>query len=892
MHRLCRLVIVSILAAFATPATAWPQQAAIPTPESSLGFAVGADFKLATYDESIAYFQKLAAATNRLKLIDVGKTSTGHSWTLAIISSPENLAKLNRLKEIAQRLAHPTGLTDADARRLAAEGKVFVDISGGLHASEIAGSQHTIQLAYDLLAHPDDPKTKAILDNTVLMLWPSINPDGQNIVVNWYRENVGTPYEVSPLHELYQKYIGHDNNRDAYMLNVVESRVVARTWREWEPQIIYVQHQTAPFPTRIWLPPFAEPIAPRVPALMSRQVNTIGMTIAQALESNGQVGATHMGTGFDAWYPGYIDYMPMLQNINAYWTETALYRYATPHFYTLDDFPRDMRDLRPQSLYPSPWPGGWWRLKDAVDYMRTASMATLDYASKYRDDILYNRYQAGRNAIKRYAAEPPYAYVIPQSQRDPGTAAEMLRRLAFNGVRVSQLDRDVTIEGTMRHRGDWVIPMDQEFSELVRQLFEVQEYPDLREYPEGPPEQPYDAAGWTLPFQMDVNVVEVRSPLTRDARTAIRLVRGKPTDWRASADAPFSTDSIASGIAVPPASISGSGDRLAVDPAQNDAFRLIAQALAGGGAVRATPAGRGQGVRYVVSGVPMSRLEGWARDLSLRAERVSSGGAGVPAARLRIAVFKPWTASMDEGWTEWLLDQHGFRYAVIAPTDVRAGDLGSRFDVIVMASDSPRAITDGFSAGSVPPRYAGGIGDAGERALDAFVRAGGTLVCLNQSANFAIDALNLPVKNVVAGVARKDFFASGSILEVNTDPAHPLMAGMPEHAKVFVDGSPAFTTLEGFEGSAIAKYAAAGSPRLSGYLLGEKYLQGNAAALDVKHGRGRVVLIGFRPQWRGQPFGTFRVVFNAILFGHDAAEGASGTAGFWAAPKPAAAPPR
>src|SRR3954462_2200019 len=296
----------------------------IPTPESVIGFPVGTDLKLIDYDQSISYFQKLAASSNRIKLIDVGKTSSGHPWTLAIISSPENLAKLDHYKQIAQQIAHPGNLTDAQARALAKEGRAFVDISGGLHASEIAGSQHTVKLAYDLLSQADtSAKIKAILDNDILFLWPSINPDGQNIVVHWYREVVGTPYEVSPLHELYQKYIGHDNNRDAYMLNVPESRAVARTWREWEPQIIYVQHQTAPFPTRIWLPPFAEPIAPRVPPLMSRQGNAIGMTIAQQLETNNQPGATHMGTGFDAWYPGYIDYMPMLQNINAFWTETA-----------------------------------------------------------------------------------------------------------------------------------------------------------------------------------------------------------------------------------------------------------------------------------------------------------------------------------------------------------------------------------------------------------------------------------------------------------------------------------------------------------------------------------------------------------------------------------------
>src|SRR4051812_9072193 len=317
-HRSMRRALL-LLAAAAAPALAQPRPA-IPTPESVLGFPVGADFKLIDYDESISYFRRLAAASDRIKLLDVGRTSTDHPWTLAVISSPENLARLDPLRAVAQRLAHPEGLTDDEARRLTREGKAFVDVSGGLHASEIAGSQHAVQLAYDLLSR-DDPATRAILDNDVLFLWPSINPDGQNIVVHWYRENVGTPYEVAPLHEVYQKYIGHDNNRDAYMLNVPESRVIARVWREWEPQIIYVQHQTAPFPTRIWLPPFAEPIANRVPPLMSREVNTIGMTIAQALETKGQPGATHMGTGFDAWYPGYIDYMPMLQNINSFWTE-------------------------------------------------------------------------------------------------------------------------------------------------------------------------------------------------------------------------------------------------------------------------------------------------------------------------------------------------------------------------------------------------------------------------------------------------------------------------------------------------------------------------------------------------------------------------------------------
>jgi hypothetical protein len=850
--------------------------AQVPSPESVFGFKVGADFKLIDYDESIRYFQQLAQKSDRIKLVDVGKTSTGHAWTLAVISSPQNLARLDALTRIAQRLAHPAGLTDSIARQLARDGRAFVDISGGLHASEIAGSQHTIQLAYDLLSRNDE-QTRRILDNDVLFLWPSINPDGQNIVVHWYRENVGTPYEVSPLHELYQKYIGHDNNRDAYMLNVVESRVVARVWREWEPQIIYVQHQTAPFPTRIWLPPFAEPIANRVPPLMSREVNTIGMTIAQALETNGQPGATHMGTGFDAWYPGYIDYMPMLQNIASFWTETALYRYATPHFYTLQDFPADMRDLRPQSLYPSPWAGGWWRLRDAVDYMETASIAVLDYAAKYKDDLLYNRYQAGRNAIAKYTREPPYAYVIPQAQRDAGAAVGLLRRMAFLGVRVSALTRDATIDGTTYPAGTWVIPMDQEFAELVRQLFESQEYPDLREYPEGPPEQPYDAAGWTLPFLTDVRVVEVRSPLAAAARGALRALEGRPADWRAAAHTPLETSPLAAGIVTPPGRVTGSGELLALNPAQTNAFRFIGRAMAEGGAVRF-----GDG-RYVVSGVAAAKANAWAEELALRAERTSAA-AGGPVAR-RVAIYKPWTASMDEGWTEWLLDQYDLEYTTITNADIRAGDLALRFDVILFASESPRGVLEGFAAGTVPPRYEGGIGAMGVRHLDEFARAGGTLVCINQSANFAIGALHLAVKDTVGALRSRDFFASGSILEVTTDPTHPVMAGMPERAKIFVDRSPVFLPLEGFEGSVLARYQAAGSPLVSGYLLGEKHLNGLAAALDVKHGAGRVVLIGFRPQWRGQTVGTFRVVFNSALYGREVAARVKPNPGFWEAPK-------
>ena len=309
------LTVVAGACLLALPA---PIAAQIPTPESVLGYSVGSDFELANYEQSLEYFQRLAAASDRVELREIGRTSFGRPWHLALISSAENLRNAERYREIAHQLAYPTDdLTAADARALAEEGKAIVHIDGGLHATEVAHAQHTIQLAYDLVTGDDDPEIAAILDNVILVLWFSINPDGQTMVSDWYYENLGTPYEVAGTPFLYQKYIGHDNNRDGYMINQIESRVVTRVDRYWEPQIIYNHHQTAPFPARIWIPPFAEPISPNVHPLMWRTVNLIGMAMAQALEERGQKGAVHM-SGFDNWYPGFLDHAKNFHNIASF----------------------------------------------------------------------------------------------------------------------------------------------------------------------------------------------------------------------------------------------------------------------------------------------------------------------------------------------------------------------------------------------------------------------------------------------------------------------------------------------------------------------------------------------------------------------------------------------
>jgi hypothetical protein len=859
---------------------------AVPTPEAVLGFRPGADFELATYEESIDYFERLAASSDRIRLVYTGRTSEGREWALAFISSADNLADLERYRDISDRLAHPSDLTDSEALDLARTGLPIVDISGGLHASEVAGAQHTITLAHELVSS-EDPRVAAIRENVITMLWPSLNPDGQTMVADWYSSNVGTQYETAPMPQLYQKYIGHDNNRDGYMLNMIESRVLARTWQEWDPQIIYVHHQSSPFPTRIWLPPFAEPIATFVPPLMSRTVNTIGMTIAQMLESRGMPGAVHMGTGFDAWYPGYVDYLPMLQNQAAFWTETALHSYATPGFYTLRDFPAGRRDLRPESLYPSPWQGGWWRLADAVDYMQVASVAVLDYAARYGEDLLYNRYQSGRDVIARYGDGPPYAYFIGRDQRDPVAPVELLRRLAFNGVRVYELDADIVQEGIGHAAGTWVIPMDQEFAELARQVLEVQEYPDLREYPQGPPEQPYDAAGWTLGYQMDVDVIAATQPLEAGVREAFSPLEEDPLAWDADVEdaaafdavpgVGFDSHPVARAIRPSTGRLTGSGPALVLDPAQNNSFRALNVAWDAGGRVAFANG------RYVVTGLSGTAVDALVEDLALRAERRASGGIPVP--RPRVALYRPWSPSMDEGWTRWLLENHGFDFTSLRDADVHAGDLRGRYDVVVLPAARPQGLIEGYARGTVPPRYEGGLGVEGVRVLSEFVREGGTLVCMNQTSDLCIDELHLPVENVVRGLARDAFFSSGSILEVRADIGHPVFAGVADRGKIFFDRSPVFSTTEGFEGSVLAAYSENGSPLLSGYLLGEDRLQGMAAAVDVRHGEGRVILLGFRPQWRGQPQGTFKILFNSLLFHGPLAAGSSGTEAFWLKPE-------
>jgi Zinc carboxypeptidase len=847
---------------------------AVPTPESVLGHKPGDDFYLANYNESRDYFHKLAASSNRIKLINVGKTTRGLDWEIAIISSPENLAALDKYKDIERKLADGRGLTPDEAHTLAHQGKAIVHIDGGLHSTEVAGAQQSIVLAYKLVSSQNDPEVDAILNNVILMLWPTLNPDGQNEVVAWYRQNVGTPFEVSPLPDLWQEYVGHDNNRDGYMNNMVESQDVTRAELEWDPVIFYCHHQTAPFPTRIFIPPFVEPISSNIHPLMARWLNALGTNIAVYLDEHGMPGAVNR-VGFDNWYPGFLDFTHIFRNSISFFTETALFRYATPRFYPVDEFPHDQRSLRSEVFYSSPWRGGWWRLRDAVNYMEGASMAVLDTAAKYHEEFLFNRYQAAADNVKKFTNEPPYAYVVPLEQRDLYEAATLVQKMMINGIEVQQATKPFHANGREYATGTWVILMDQPFSPLVKELFDAQHYPDLRETPSSPPKLPYDVTGWTLPMQMGVLVAPVLEPVNATERAALKKVDQ---------------------YAPPAGAFDGTGGTFVLSRRSNASYKALNAILDAGGRVSIatsdteTPDGSESGA-MIVSNIDRDKLKKATADDSLKLKSIAAAPKdAVAIKKARVGLYRSWVANIDEGWTRWILENYGFAPITVRNGDIQAGNLRDHFDTIILPDQAADRIRSGFGPGVVPGMYTGGIGEAGTIALREFVRAGGSLITFNNASIFAIEDLGLPVKNILSGVKDEDFFCSGCLLRVEIqDTGASAVWGLPHDPIVMFERGPAFETKEGFRGRILAAYPKDQSPLMSGYLLHPEKIQGKAAAIEVQYGKGRVYLLGFRPQWRAQSHGTYKFFFNAIYESQGLSKPAAESQKATAAPAPPAA---
>jgi hypothetical protein len=838
----------------------------ITTPEEFFGHKVGADYHLINYKQAVDYWKQLEQESGKIKLFEYGKTSYGRTMIFAVISTEENIANLNRYKEISRRLSLVRGVPEEEAKKLASDGKAIVWIDGGLHATEVAPAQHIIQLTYDLLTD-DSSKNKKILDEVITMLVLP-NPDGMDMVAEWYESNLGTPYEISRLPWLYQKYIGHDNNRDSFMMSVPEIKNQNQLlYHEWYPHFFYNHHQTSPYGSLIFIQPDCEPTNPNLHPLLLRWQNLIGSAMGTAFELEKKPGVISRFM-FDTWYPGYVTQVADFHNIISAFSETFLYSYATPHFYTLRDFPEPFRDFNISMFHTSPWKGGWWRLRDASEYCLTASKALLDLAAKRREELIYAKYWMGKDNMEKFQKEPPYGWIIPKEQRDTAAAKILLNKLLALDVEVYEAEDSFTADGITYPKGTYSIPTSQPFGRFVKTLFEIQNYPDLRKYPmlwqsivsplelDIPPLHTYDVLGWTLPLQMGVKAVTMNTPIDINMKRIEKAASLRGT-------------------------ISGTGNYAYLIPSKNSNCAIAVNRLLKDGAdvFWAKKDFKSGGLEYAAGTVIVpvakfsaNKMKTLAEELSLSVVRIKNKpSTGTYKLQVpRIALYKTWVANMDEGWTRLILENYEFPFTSIHNAEIKAGNLGDRFDVIIFPNQRASSIINGHKPGTMPPNYVGGISQHGVENLKIFVEEGGTLITLGSACDLPVEQFGLPVKNVLKSIDSEKFVASGLLLKIKCNNSHPIAYGMPEEAVGFFANSPTFDIMPSFKDEAqpsvVVKYPG-GDILLSGWMTGEKHLHNQAAVVEVPYEKGRVILLGFRVQHRSQTIGTFRLLFNSIYYG-------------------------
>ncbi len=835
------------LFALATPAGSLvAQDVAVPDPRTVLGLEIGADSVLADWSQIGAYFTALARRSEAVRLDTIGRTTLGKPLLMATITAPRHQGNLEVIRQQRALLADPRRLRSALEDSLVRSMPSVVFINNNIHSTEVASSQFSMQLAHRLVT---DPRYRQVLENVIVLMTPSANPDGLDTVVAWYRQHKGSRFEAGPLPWLYHPYVGHDNNRDWFMLTQVESQAIARVlYREWFPEVVWDVHQMGNSGPRLFLPPFSDPVNPNLDPIVVEAINLVGTAMAASVYDAGKTGVAHQ-TRFDLWWHGGFRTIPARHNMIGILSEAASARLASPIFQS----PEALRRSEPGVNYPGPWEGGWWRLGDIIEYELLAADGLLQLVAAQRERFVRRFVTLGRRAIAAGEAGNPYAFLLPPDQRDRGAEAALLQALLGAGIEIRRATEPFTADGDRHPAGTLVIPMAQPFRAHVKDLLELQSYPDRRQYPGGPPETPYDVAGWTLPMQLGLDVrtvaqpFEVRSELVRTVEPRPGSVIGSGPQWvltnRAAAESRTIVEALRLGARV----------WVSATPIEVNGTTVPA------GSVVLAPAGRQERLAELV------REHTAAYGFDAWGTRGLRAAEGTIARLPRIGLYKPWVASMDEGWTRWVLEQHGIPYVTVTDSMVRAGRLDRRLDVLLLPDVSANAIVRGYPESIVPAPYAGGIGESGVAAMVEFVRGGGTLVTLDGSSDFAIEHLGLPVRNGL-GQRRgmpdaEDFYAPGSVFAVEVRPGTPLTSGMDSTAFVY------FANGAAFEASAPAEVLArfADAPLRSGYALNQEQLAHKAALVDVKVGDGRAILFGFRPQHRGQTHGTFKLLFNALL---------------------------
>ncbi|MBN2416756.1 hypothetical protein JXO52_12990 [bacterium] len=853
MSRTLCISLVLAVAVFAIPAGS----AAQTSPDAFFGRNIGSDRVLIPWEGIHKYFLDLDDHSDRVAVQELGRTTGGRPMIMAIISSSDNMRELERYRTIQRELANPFNLDPGAADALISEGKIVVMITMNIHSTEIASSQEALELAWELATGSDEP-VNSILDQVILLLVPSLNPDGQQMVADWYTRYAGSEYEGCSLPMLYHHYAGHDNNRDWFMFSLQESRLVSKVlYRDWFPEIVFDQHQMGSSGPRMFLPPYSDPINLNVYPELMAEVNMLGQGMIADLHLQGFTGITS-DMGFNAYFQGTMSKTPLWHNMVGILSEMASVRIASPIFMprgSLGSWGPERMKYSARTDFLSPWPGGWWRLRDIVDYEKAATYSLLEQAAAKRATLMRTFYRLNRRSIEEGEKKPPYAYVIPRNQHDPGSAEEMLKRLQYNGIAVYVNKKPLRAGDAVWYGEEYVIPLAQPCRQCIKDLLECQLYPNLTQYPGGPPERPYDFAGWTLPLQMGVEVIPVNEPL------AVPLA--EVNEFR-----------------FVPSAAPASAARHYFERRNITAYGFVNDLLRAHVPVHWTERMENRGDTAIPRGT--FYVEDVPPDLLLRLMEVwhvapvFSEAAAAPVEhgtydRVRLGIYQPWTASIDEGWTRLVLDNFHFEYTVLHNEDVKKGRLSRSFDVIILPSIGASSILSGREnseepgAARIPEQYLGGIGKQGADALADFVREGGTLAAIGGSTEFAIDILHLPVRDVVRDMSTKEFFVPGSLLDLALDTTHPLTWGMQEKTAVRFAGHPVFRLYPYVRESRAVGFYEDGNPLLSGWLIGDEMIAGHTALAEIPVEAGRVILYGFGVQSRAQTWGTFKLLFNAVF---------------------------
>jgi hypothetical protein len=838
------------------------------SPDEFLGHKVGADRKLADYTQIQAYFQKLDSESEKMKVLTIGETTLGKPMILAVITSEENMASLEKYTGITKKLRDARGLTPGDAEELAKQGKVIMLITCSLHATEIAASQMAMELAYLLVSGQTPFDAEKALSDVIVLLSPTINPDGQQMVADWYRKYVGTNYEGGSMPWLYHHYAGHDNNRDWFMFNLSETQAVTKVlYHDWIPQIHIDEHQMGSTRARLFVPPFMDPPVPTIHPLLWRGVALCGTNMAYDLQKNGFSGVVH-GRSYTGWWIGACDDTSWLHNTIGLLSEMASARVASPMYIDPIEIPKEYTEKRMQ--FPDPWPGGWWRLRDLVDYELTLSLSLVETAHLHKEDLLFNFYKMCKDAIEIQKEDEPFAFVIPKKQVDYPTALRLIKTLKFGGIQIHQAKEDFIADGKFYQAGSFVVLMSQPYRPYAQALLEKQKYPDMRQYPGGPPIPPYDNAGWTLPLQMGVKCDQI----DQNFKANLEMLDSIPFPEVATPDRTTSYFVLDS----------------RTNASYSVAFALMkanAEIYRAKDVIEQDGLAAGAGSFIVKNSPDVTKLlPGLLQKWHIQSHSLEdiSGIAKSRLKKYRVGLYQSWRSNMDEGWTRYMLDDLEIRYITLHNKDFKGDknekvDLSEKYDVIVFASESADIIKDGRRSPSsqsarysrddnTPPEYEGGIGKEGVEALKKFVEDGGILVTLNDACGLAFKEFSVPAQNALERVNRDEFFCPTSILKLKVDNKTPIGYGLPNDVGAVFSRSLAISTRVP-SGEWDRKVVAAfpeDDILLSGWLLGEDVLARKAAVVDITHKKGHIILIGIRCQHRAQSHGTYKFLLNALLY--------------------------